>query len=161
EHLLGVAVYDTAGQVVAITPGLSDVFAKRPAIVEQAEKRNTGVGEFLTVNGTPLHIYALPLQRDKRDVGSFAVIYDASFVDVRVFHTLRDSLLSAFLQTLLIVGLTLFLVRTNFVAPLATTAKWLRHLRSDPSQMTQPLPEGDIFAQLHAEARHLARDLNT
>jgi trehalose-6-phosphate synthase len=161
EHLLGVVVYDHAGQTVAITPGLSEAFAKRPRIAEQVEQQNTGLGQFLTANGMFLYIYALPLQRDKRVAGSLAVVYDASFIDTRVFHTLRDSLLTTLLQAILIIALTLFLVRSNFIAPLAKTAKWLGHLRSDPSQMTQPLPEGELFAQLHAEARHLARDLST
>ena len=161
EHLLGVAVYDASGNAVAITPGLPDVFARRPQIAEQAEKQNTGFGQFLTPKGMSLHVYALPLQREKRVVGSLVVVYDASFIDARVFHTLRDSLLSTLVQTLLIIALTLFLVRSNITGPLATTAKWLRHLRSDPSEMSQPLPEGELFAQLHAEARHLARDLNT
>ncbi|HTZ33932.1 MAG TPA: trehalose-6-phosphate synthase [Methylomirabilota bacterium] len=161
EHLLGVAVYDVSGTAIAITPGLSEVFAKRPRIATQAEKQNAGVGQYLTLNGMSLHVYALPLQREKHDAGSLAVVYDASFIDSRVFRTLRDSLLSTLVQTGLIIALTLFLVRSNFVAPLATTAKWLRHLRADPSQVTQPLPEGELFAQLHAEARHLARDLST
>jgi len=161
EHLLGVAVYDTSGQTVAITPGLPDGFAKRPQLAERAEKQDEGSGEFLTQNAMSMYIYALPLQREKRTVGSFAVVYDASFIDSRVFHTLRDSLLNTLLQTLLITALTLFLVRTNIIAPLATTAKWLRHIRSDPSHMAHPPPEGDLFAQLHAEARHLARDLSS
>ena len=161
EHLLGVAVYDVSGGAIAITPGLSEVFAKRPQIAEQAEKRDTGTGQFLSHHGVSMYVYALPLQRDKRDAGSLAVVYDASFLDARVFQTLRDALLSTLVQTLLITALTLFLVRANFIAPLATTAKWVGRLRSDPSQMTQAPPEGDLFAQLHAEARHLARDLST
>ena len=161
EHLLGVAVYDVSGEAIAITPGLSDVFSNRPQIAEDAEKRDTGVGQFLTQNAMPLYVYALPLQREKRDIGSLAVVYDATFVDARVSHTLRDALLSTLVQTLLIAALTLFLVRANFIAPMARTAKWLGRLRSDPSQMSQPLPEGDLFAQLHAEARHLASDLST
>lgn len=161
EHLLGVAVYDTSGHSVAITPDLSDSFAARPPVGEQAEKRNAGVGQFLTLNGTSLYIYALPLERDRRVAGSLAVVYDTSFIETRVTHTLRDSLLTTVFQVLLISALTLFLVRSNFTAPLAKTARWLRTLRSDPSHVAQPLPEVDLLAQIHAEARHLARDLST
>jgi trehalose-6-phosphate synthase len=161
EHLLGVAVYDTSGRAVALTPDLSSAFADRPQIAAQAEQRDGGAGQFLSFGGLSLHIYALPLHRDKHVVGSLAVVYDTSFIDSRITHTLRDSLLTTLFQALLISALTLFLVRSNFTAPLAKTTRWLRHLRSDPSHMTQPLPEGDLFAQIHAEARHLARDLNT
>jgi len=161
EHLLGVGVYDTSGHSVAITPDLSDTFASRPAIGEIAEKRNAGADQFLSPNGASLYIYALPLERDKHVTGSLAVVYDTSFIDTRVRNTLRDSLLTTLFQALLISALTLFLVRSNFTAPLAKTARWLRHLRSDPSHMAQPLPEVDLLAQIHAEARHLARDLST
>ena len=161
EHLLGVAVYDASGRSLAITPGLSDAFDTRPAIGESAEKRDAGAGQLLASNGMSLYIYALPLHHDKHVVGSLAVVYDTAFIDARVAHTLRDSLLTTLLQGLLITALTLFLVRSNFTAPLAKTARWLRNLRSDPSHMGQPLPEMDMLAQIHAEARHLARDLST
>lgn len=161
EHLVGVAVYDPAGHAVAITPGLSFTFASRPKVAEQAEQRDSGTGEFLSRNGMPFYLYALPLHRDQHVTGSLAVIYDTSFIEVRVSHTLRDSLLTTLFQALLISALTLFLVRSNFTAPLAKTARFLRHLRFDPSHLAQPLPEGDLLAQIHADARHLARDLNT
>jgi len=161
EHLLGVAVYDNTGHSVAITPDLSEAFAARPATAGDAEKRDGDASRFVSVNQTPLYIYALPLHRDKHVIGSLAVVYDTSFIDARVTHTLRDSLLNTLFQTLLITALTLFLVRSNFTAPLAKTARWLRSLRSDPSHMAQPLPEVDLLAQIHAEARHLARDLST
>jgi trehalose-6-phosphate synthase len=161
QNLLGVVVYDASGHAVALTPGLSDVFVTRPKVAAEAEERDSGVGQFLTVDGLSRHIYAVPLERDQHVVGSLAVVYDASFIDARVSHTLRDSLLNTLAQALLISALTLFLVRSNVTAPLAKTARWLRHLRSDPSQMTQPFPEGELFAQIHAEAHHLARDLST
>ena len=161
EHLLGVAVYDNAGHSVAITPDLSEAFAARPATAADAEKRDADASRFVSVNQTPLYIYALPLHRDRRVMGSLAVVYDTSFIDARVTHMLRDSLLNTLLQTLMITALTLFLVRSNFTGPLAKTARWLRSLRSDPSHMAQPLPEVDLLAQIHAEARHLARDLST
>jgi trehalose-6-phosphate synthase len=161
ENLLGVVVYDSAGHAMAVTPGLSHVFLTRPKVAEQAEERNSGVGQFLTVDGLSRHIYALPFEHDQNRIGSLAVVYDASFIDTRVLRTLRDSLLSTLIEVLLISVLALFLVRSNFTAPLAKTARWLRQLRSHPSEMTQPFPEGELFAPIHAEARHLARDLST
>src|ERR1700687_5218863 len=45
EHLLGVAVYDTSGSVIAITHGLSPTFASQPAIAARAVQTNKGGGE--------------------------------------------------------------------------------------------------------------------
>ncbi|MGB7845857.1 MAG: trehalose-6-phosphate synthase [Candidatus Acidiferrum sp.] len=161
DHLLGVAVYDISGVPIAITHGLSPTFALRPLVAGQAAETNKGAGEFREVNGAPLHLHAVPLHRNDETTGSLLVIHDSSYIQAQVLRAVRDSLLHAFLQTLLITALALFLVRWTFTSPLAKTAKWLRKLRSDPSDSPPALPEGEIFEEIHAEARHLARDLTT
>jgi len=161
EHLLGVAVYDNAGEVIAITHGLSPSFASQPPLAAQAAQMNKGLGEFREMSGAPLHLYAVPLHKEGEANGSLLVIYDSSYIQTRMMHSLRDSLLSTLLQTLLITGLALFLVRWTFTSPLAKTAKWLRGLRANPSDTAPALPQGEIFDQIHTEARHLARDLST
>ena len=161
EHLLGVAVYDNAGEVIAITHGLSPSFASQPPLAAQAAQTNRGLGEFREMSGAPLHLYAVPLHKEGEANGSLLVIYDSSYIQTRMMHSLRDSLLSTLLQTLLITGLALFLVRWTFTSPLAKTAKWLRGLRANPSDTAPALPQGEIFDQIHTEARHLARDLST
>ena len=161
EHLLGVAVYDNAGEAIAITHGLSPSFASQPPLAAQAAQTNRGLGEFREMSGAPLHLYAVPLHKEGEANGSLLVIYDSSYIQTRMMHSLRDSLLSTLLQTLLITGLALFLVRWTFTSPLAKTAKWLRGLRANPSDTAPALPQGEIFDQIHTEARHLARDLST
>jgi trehalose 6-phosphate synthase len=161
EHLLGVAVYDKAGKAVAITQGLSPAFASQPAPAARASATNQGVSDFRDVNGEPLHLYAVPLHRESELIGSLMVVYDASYIHTRVLYAIRDSLLSMLIQTLLITGLAVFLVRWAFTSPLAKTAKWLRRLRADPSDVPAAPPQGEIFDQIHAEARHLARDLSS
>jgi trehalose-6-phosphate synthase len=161
EHLLGVAVYDNSGNSVAITHGLSPTFASQPQVAARAIESNKGTGEFPEVAGTPLHLYAMPLHRDGEASGSVVVIHDASYIHDQVMRALRDSLLSTLLQTLMITGLALFLVRWAFTSPLAKTAHWLRGLRADPSDSLPALPQGEIFDQIHTEARHLANDLSS
>jgi trehalose-6-phosphate synthase len=161
EHLLGVAVYDKAGKVVAITRGLSPTFAAQPPLAARAAETNKEIGEFQEGSGDPLHLYAVPLHRDGETAGSLMVVYDASYIHTRVMRAIRDSLLSTLVQALLITGLALFLVRWTFTYPIAKTAKWLRSLRVDPSDVPAAPPQGEMFDQIHAEARHLARDLSS
>jgi trehalose 6-phosphate synthase len=161
EHLLGAAVYDNSGQSIASTHGLSPTFASRPALAAQAATMNKGASEFQDLNGEPVHLYAVPLHRDGELIGSLLVIYDSSYIHTRVMHAIRDSLLSTLLQTLLITGLALFLVRWTFTSPLAKTAKWLRSVRADPSDLSAAPAQGEFFEQIHTEARHLARDLSS
>jgi trehalose 6-phosphate synthase len=108
----------------------------------------------------PLHLYALPLRRDGRTAGSLVVLQDAGYIDTQISHTLRDSLLNATLQTLIISLLALVLVRWNFTDPLAQTTKWLRLLRTGQSDAASVLAAGEVFDQIHREVTHLARDLS-
>ena len=170
EHLKGVAVYNGAGTALAITSGLSPIFRMRPSVATRAAQADKGAGEFLSAEQTillnkedavPIHIYALPLHRDDEIIGTLALFHDTSYIGKQVSRTLRDSLLNAFVQTVLITGLALILVRWTFTGPLTRTATWLRTLRTGQPHGPPNVPQGEIFDELHQEVTHLARDLNT
>ncbi|MGB9432604.1 MAG: trehalose-6-phosphate synthase [Candidatus Acidiferrum sp.] len=161
EHLLGVAVYDNSGRAIAITHGLSSKFDSQPPVAARAAATNKDASEFQDTSDEPVNLYAVPLHRDGVSSGSLLVVYDSSYIHTQVMRAIRDSLLSTLVQTLLIIGLALFLVRSAFTSPLAKTAKWLRSVRADPSDVSAAPPHGEIFDQIHAEARHLARDLSS
>ena len=160
EHLKGIVIYESSGNILAMTPGLSPDFRIVPEVVHRAIVQNAGGGEFLSVNDTPMQLYAVPLHRDSQIVGALAIIYDASYIDARILLTLRDSLLTALLETLLITLLALILVRWAFTDPLQRTAKWLRTLRAGGTRPGSPLPQGEFFDQIKREVTILARDLD-
>ena len=160
EHLKGFAVYDPAGAVVAMTPGLAPVFRSRPAAATRAVQNDAGYGEFLVLNDSKMYVYALPLRRGGDAVGSLALFHDANYIATQVSRVRRDSLVNAAVQTLLITGLALILVRWTFTQPLTRTAKWLSTLRTGQSHVPPVLGQGEIFDQLNKEVSHLARDLN-
>ena len=170
EHLKGVAVYNSAGAALAITAGLPAAFKMRPTAATHALQEGAGVGEFLNAEQTasvtedsdgPIHIYALPLHRNSEIAGTLAVFHDTSYIDRQVSGTLRDSLLTAFVQTVLITGFALILVQWTFTVPLARTAKWLRAQRTGQPNAPPALAKGEILDEIHHEVTHLARDLNT
>jgi len=70
-------------------------------------------------------------------------------------RTLRDSMLTALLETVLITGLALVLVRWTFMDPLRKTVKWLQQLRSGESHTGHVLPQGELFDQINVEVTHL------
>jgi alpha,alpha-trehalose-phosphate synthase [UDP-forming] len=161
EHLLGLGVYDRYGSVVALTPGLAPYFQTQPPVALKAVKSDTGANEFLNAAEVPVHIYALPLHRGGEQSGALIVVHDTKYINERLMLELRDSLLTALIQTILITSLAFILVRTNFTAPLANTAKWLKTLRGDASGTPAGLPQGDMFDQIHKEAKHLANALQS
>jgi trehalose 6-phosphate synthase len=142
----------------------------RPTAATRAEQEDSGVGEFLSAEqtpaltpeeGVPIHIYALPIHRNGSVAGSLALFHDTSYIDKQVSRTLRDSLLNAFVQTILITGLALILVRWTFTGPLTRTANWLRTLRTGQAGVGAVGAKGEILDQLNHEVTHLAKDLNT
>ena len=159
EHIQGIAVYETDKTLRVRTSSLSDTFKKEPPAAERSIERNSGQGEFMQAAGMPMYIYAVPLTRADKAEGALLVAFDTGYIDSRVLLTLRDALLSALLETLLVSGLALLLVRWTFLDPLKRTAGWLRTLRAGEVQIPASLPQGEIFEQLNSEMRHLARDL--
>jgi trehalose-6-phosphate synthase len=160
EHLKGVAVYNASGTALATTSGLSPQLQSQPAAAMRAANKDIGYGEFVRIDRVPLHIYALPLHLNGQIVGTLVVLHDTSYIDTQISHTLRDSLLNAIIQMLLITALALALVRWTFTAPLTQTAKWLRMLRTGQSHAPPVLAHGEILYQITHEATHLARDLS-
>jgi trehalose 6-phosphate synthase len=159
EHMKGIAVYQADGNLDVMTSTLGGTFKQAPKTAKFSIEHDGGKGEFARVDDTPMYLFALPLERDGKVAGALLVIYDTSFIDSRVLLRLRDALLTALLETLLISGLAFILVRWTFLDPLKRTAKWLRTLRSGEFEVPGPLPQGELFEQLHTEVAHLARDL--
>jgi trehalose 6-phosphate synthase len=160
EHLKGLAVYDEAGKAVAITDGLPPELKLRPEGISKITSGAAGKGEFIDVAELSLYAYAMPLEKNGEPEGRIALYYDTSYIDERLAHTLRDSLLNALVQTVLITGLALLLVRWNLTGPLNRTASWLRSLRTGAQTVPPDPPQGEIFDQLHKEVAHLAQDLS-
>jgi trehalose 6-phosphate synthase len=160
EHLKAIGVYDPVGVPLAVTPGYNSQLGLRPAAATRAGSADKGQAEYTRFDGSSMHIYAIPLHHSGIIAGTLVLLHDASYIDTQIGHNLRDSLLTALLQTALISGLALLLVRLNFIAPLAKTSKWLVSLRQGVSHSPPSLPQGEIFQQLHTEVTHLAKDLN-
>ena len=170
QHLKGIAIYDTAGHLLALTPGLDAALPLHPTAANKAMRDDKGTGEFLMAEQTsapqasdavPEHVYALPLHRDDEVAGALVLVHDASYIEIQVSHTVRDALLNALVQTLLISALALLLVRWTFTGPLTRTFKWVRTLRTGQPNPPPALLQGEIMEQLHHEVTHLAKDLHS
>ncbi|MBS1839376.1 MAG: trehalose-6-phosphate synthase [Acidobacteria bacterium] len=159
EHMKGIAVYQADGSTLAMTSTLGLNFRSAPGTAIRAISLDKGESDSETIADTPMYFYSLPLHRDNRAQGALLLVYDTSYIDSRVLRTLRDSLLTALLETILITGLALVLVRWTFLDPLKRTVKWLQHLRSGDTTEQHALPEGELFDQMKVEVTHLARDL--
>src|SRR5256885_5952281 len=145
EHMKGIAVYEADGSALATTLTLGTYFRSAPPVAVQAIARDKSENDSESASDTPMYFYSLPLHRNGHAAGSLLLIYDTSYIDSRARCTLRDSMLTALLQTTLITAVALGLVRWAFMDPLQKTGQWVRHLREgDGSAGPTPTPTGSF-----------------
>lgn len=148
ERLKGLAVFDPAGRVLAVTAGLEGLTPK------------SGIEE-----GVPV-CDALPDPPARREcaaglpdgAGSIVVVHDASHIDRTMDELWRHNFLRLLIQVLLIVAVTLWVVRWDLLAPAAALAEWMKRLSAGEVGDAPPRLAGPL-APLAAEAARLGRSL--
>jgi alpha,alpha-trehalose-phosphate synthase [UDP-forming] len=160
EHLLGVAVYDRQGKVMAITSELGQVLTATPPEVTRAMAEGHGESSFVRVGKTPAQIFALPLHRQDQVVGGLAVVHDASYIRAQSLRVWRAAFLRVLVQVFLIVLITLLIVRWSIAGPIARAAQWMRALRTGRISSRQQMPDLDLFKPLAWEVVTLAESLS-
>jgi alpha,alpha-trehalose-phosphate synthase [UDP-forming] len=162
ERLAGIAVYDNAGRALAVSSGLAKRLASPPAAVLRAIQKEAGSDEFVTLDDSPAHIYAMPLERDNELAGALAIVQDTGYIDRQGTHLWRYLLFSIAVQAVLILLTSFVIVRRSILAPLARTAQWMRAQRmgtatapaAASTELFHPLTrEVATFAASLAEAR--------
>jgi len=156
EHLLGVAVYDRQGKVVAITSELAAVLTAAPQQVAQAMAEGHGESAFTRFGSDPVHIFALPLHRQDQTIGGLAIVHDANYIRAQSLSTWRAAFLKVLIQVFLIVLITLLIVRWSITGPIAQAAQWIRALRLGRVTSRQQMPDLDLFRPLAREVATLA-----
>jgi alpha,alpha-trehalose-phosphate synthase [UDP-forming] len=160
EHLLGVAVYDRQGKVVAITTQLGEVLPAPPPEATQAMVQGHEESAFARLSNNPVHIFALPLHRQDEIIGGLAVVHDASYIRAQSLSTWRAAFVRVLVQVFLIVLITLLIVRWSITGPIAQAAQWIRALRLGRVSSRQQMPDLDMFRPLAREVATLAESLS-
>ena len=160
DHLLGIAVYDRKGKVLAITSELAEVLTATPHDVTQAMSEGHGESSFVRVGSDPVHIFALPLHREDEAVGALAIVHDVGYIRAQSLRAWREAFLRVLVQMFLIVFITLLIVRWSIAGPIARAAQWMRALRMGRISSRQRMPDLDLFKPLAWEVATLAESLN-
>ncbi len=162
EHLLGVAVYDRQGGVVAITPGLADAISPSPPGITKAVAQEREESSFVKLGRVPVHILSLPFRHQNQGevLGSLALVHDVSYIHERILLVWRQTFFRVLAQVFLIVLITLLIIRWSMVGPIARAALWMRGLRTGKIPFRQGLPDLGMFRPLAREVATMAESLN-
>ncbi len=162
EHMLGVAIYDRQGGLVAVTPELERTLTVRPPSVAQAVAQDREEGSFVRLGSMPVHILALPIRRPNEDevLGGLAVVHDVSYIRAQILLAWRQTFFRVLAQVFLIVLITLLIVRWSITGPIARAALWMRALRTGKISFRQEVPDLDMFRPLAREVATMAESLS-
>ncbi|MGC1370800.1 MAG: trehalose-6-phosphate synthase [Candidatus Sulfotelmatobacter sp.] len=160
EHLVGIAVSNREGKVVAITPELAKMMTTTPYDVMQAMVDGHGESAFIRLKDEPVNVFALPLYRQDEIVGGLAVVHDAGYIRAQNLRTWREAFLTILIQVFLIVCITVLIVRWSIAGPIARAAQWMRALRMGRISSRQQMPDLDLFKPLAWEVVTLTESLS-
>ena len=160
EHLVGIAVYDRQGKVVAITAELQKILNATPADVTQAMSQNHGQGSFARLGDDRIHTFALPLHRQDEVIGGLAIVHDVNYIHAQNLRTWREAFVRVLVQVFFIVLITLLIVRWSIAGPIARAAQWMRALRMGRISSSQQMPDLDLFKPLAWEVVTMAESLS-
>ena len=162
EHMLGVAIYDRQGTLIAMTPELTRTLTVSPPTVTQAIAQGREQNSFVRLGGMPVYILALPIRRQNEDevLGGLAVVNDASYIREQILLAWRQTFLRVLVQVFFIVLITLLIVRWSIAGPIARAALWMRALRTGKISFRQEVPDLEMFRPLAREVATMAESLN-
>jgi alpha,alpha-trehalose-phosphate synthase [UDP-forming] len=158
-RLVGIAVYDSQGVCIALSPSLQTVFNATPGKVWESITQNQSSSEIEQRNGKAAHLYVIPLDVDSRIIGALLLYHDASFIDTRLEGIWRTNFLRLLTQIFLIIVTTVIVVRWSITGPIAQVAKWMRGLRTGKTSHFISVPRGDLLGPLATEVSLLAKSL--
>jgi trehalose 6-phosphate synthase len=160
EHLMGVAVYDRQGKLVAMTSELDKVLTTTPDTLVQAVTDDRNVGAFVRLGTQPAHLVALPLHRKDQLVGGLVLVHDVSYIREDSLRVWRETFVRVLAQVFLIMLITLLIVRWSIAGPIAQAAQWMRALRTGRITSRHEMPNLDMFRPLAREVATMAQSLN-
>jgi alpha,alpha-trehalose-phosphate synthase [UDP-forming] len=160
EHMLGVAVYDRQGKLVAITSELQPILGTVPADVTQAVAGNHTESSFGRLDKYRVHTFAMPLHRDDEVIGGLALVHNVDYIRAQNLRTWREAFLRTLVQVFLIAFITVLIVRWSITGPIARAAQWMRALRMGRISSRQQMPDLDLFKPLAWEVVTLAESLS-
>jgi trehalose 6-phosphate synthase len=155
EQLAGVALYDARGKPLAMTSTMKYVQVTPPAVIKSLQTGHVE-GEFLRQADLSLHVLALPISAETRLLGAIAIFHKVGFTGALLWRLARMSAV----QTLLIVGVTLLLIRRSVETYLHRITQWLRDTHAGKTPPDGQLPKEAIFRPLAYEITRLAASLN-
>lgn len=160
EKIVGVAVYDLAGEKLAVSNKLSEELPKKVDVIFEKFEGESGKGIYENIGKTKMYLYAMPMFGDDGErTGTVLVFNEASYIDRYLSEIWHRTFLRLLASAMLISIVTLFLIKWSVVGPIARMSKWMDNVRKGNTDEIMKMPKEDLFAPITKELSGLAKSL--
>ena len=158
NKLIGIVVQDSLGKnLLSSSPTILNLTSTlKNVMVKQNEKFKSS---FIIFGGKQLFAYSNPLQFENSKVGFILFIYDASYIDEDISRIWENNFLVTFIQTFLIIIITIFVVRWSVTGHIKQITKWIKNLRAGKLIQHHVMPDGNFLKPLTDEVTLMAKSL--
>jgi len=159
EQIAGVSVYNAQNEPLAISSGFARRVGEDPALLPKRGEQAGPSGKFVKLATGTIHLVTFPLTQDDAFIGTLSLFHDAAYIDLQAAAMWRRAFTGVFIQTILIVGVTLLTLRWGVGRPLRRMADWLQELRLGTIAKPPDMPDQHEFEPLTREVTRLASSL--
>ncbi|PIR82187.1 trehalose-6-phosphate synthase [Candidatus Kaiserbacteria bacterium CG10_big_fil_rev_8_21_14_0_10_59_10] len=161
QPLVGVAVVDRAGTVVAASEHVSEAGVVGVVPTVSALQGESG-GSFLRTAEATMYVYAVPLTDETGEVtAAMVVVQDASYIDERAYSTWWNNIARLLAYVLLFGAAVALLVRWVVLRPLMALAATVKSARTGRGGLKalEPLKQNLFFMPLAREISEMTKSL--
>jgi len=159
EQIAGVSVYNAKEEPLAVTSGFAQRVGDDPALSPKSGEQAAPDARFVKLATGTIHVVTLPLREDDTVIGTLWLFHDAAYIDLQARAMWRRAFTGVFIQTILIVMVTLLTLRWGVGLPLRRMADWLQELRMGTIAKPPDMQDQGEFEPLTREVSRLASSL--
>ncbi|MFA4993583.1 MAG: trehalose-6-phosphate synthase, partial [Candidatus Omnitrophota bacterium] len=157
ERLQGCVIYNSEGQILAITERFSDFRQRERPYINEVLSAKAPRGALEKFNEYSVYSYILPvLDEDGSILGMVEVIYDTSYMFATLTELWRKISVTSIALILLIVLTALLIQRQIFIVPVRRLTQWFTHFQRGETDKLQPFAEKGEFGKLISEVEQVA-----
>jgi trehalose 6-phosphate synthase len=161
EESIGLAIYDTKGNLLVFDGSAALIKALPPGPVHQAIKTGANSSQFGRTGDQYWLQEAIPLHVNGQQAGALVVLEDAGYIRGEASEVWRQTFLRICASVILIVGVTVLMIRWFLMRPITRLAERLRLLRmGNPEHgIYEEVDDLSLFTPLAREVENITESL--
>lgn len=159
QRLVGLAVFDSKGIMVASSEGLPEELTKDSSFAEQTMDADSDMNNFIDLSGGEFYAYLSPLHREEEIAGSLMLVQKVDYIDASLNDIWKRNLLRLSVQALVFSIAIILILRWIIYRPLTDLVKSIRLARIGQIPSSSVSQKHAFFGPLISEISKMSRSL--